>query len=149
MKKFGTPIGAAPGSASEKVGLSTVGVPSGARPRAGFGTLLRALRLSCAIAFLELRLPARNFWLPLGAVVVPGTVPVLWLGLPPCPGFGLLPGVAVGLGVGVPVTPGIEGTVGTGSCGVACGVGVAIGPLSMTCTITPVMPGMLAAEMEP
>ena len=37
MKKFGTPIGAGPGVASEKVGLSSVGVPSLARvfPLAG------------------------------------------------------------------------------------------------------------------
>jgi len=31
MKKFGTPTGAGPGSASEKVGLASVGVPSGLR----------------------------------------------------------------------------------------------------------------------
>ncbi len=79
-------------------------------PGGGLGTLLRALRLSCAIAFLELRLPARNFWLRVGAVVVPGTVPVVWLGLPPWFGLGLFaPGFVVALGVGVPVTPGIGG----------------------------------------
>ena len=48
MKKFGTPIGAAPGCASEKVGLSSVGVPSAARPR----TLVVRLLLGPA---LELR----------------------------------------------------------------------------------------------
>ena len=32
MKKFGTPIGAAPGIASEKPGFAVVGVPSSARP---------------------------------------------------------------------------------------------------------------------
>ena len=52
------------------------------------------------------------------------------------PGFGRL-------GVGVRVTPGTAGTVGTGSCGVAWGVGTAITPLSMICEIVPVMPGIV------
>ena len=49
MKKFGTPIGAAPGIASEKLGLPSVGVPSSARP----GGVARGLLLRLA---LELRL---------------------------------------------------------------------------------------------
>ena len=40
MKKFGTPIAAGPGWASEKLGLSTVGAPSGV---AGLGHALLAL----------------------------------------------------------------------------------------------------------
>ena len=40
------------------------------------------------------------------------------------------------------MTPGTAGTVGTGSCGVAWGVGTAITPLSMICEIVPVMPGI-------
>src|SRR2546421_5211904 len=35
MKKFGTPIGAAPGNASEKVGLAGVGTPAGVRNAPG------------------------------------------------------------------------------------------------------------------
>ena len=42
MKKFGTPIGAAPGIASEKVGLSSVGAPSAARPGVRRARLLLA-----------------------------------------------------------------------------------------------------------
>jgi hypothetical protein len=37
MKKFGTPIGAAPGSANEKVGLAGVGTPLGVRGGGGVG----------------------------------------------------------------------------------------------------------------
>ena len=39
MKKFGTPIGAGPGSASESVGLLTVGWPSGWRRPASCSAL--------------------------------------------------------------------------------------------------------------
>jgi hypothetical protein len=35
MKKFGTPIGAAPGSAKEKVGFDGVGTPAGVVGGAG------------------------------------------------------------------------------------------------------------------
>ena len=35
MKKFGTPIGAAPGMATERAGLEIVGVPSGATGSTG------------------------------------------------------------------------------------------------------------------
>ena len=44
MKKFGTPIGAAPGSDSEKVGLFRVGVPSRLRPGFAASTVLAASR---------------------------------------------------------------------------------------------------------
>src|SRR5579884_2073781 len=37
MKKFGTPIGAAPGSEKEKVGLAAVGTPPGVRSLLGGG----------------------------------------------------------------------------------------------------------------
>ena len=93
-----------------------------------------------------LRLPARNFWLPAGAVVAFGVWPADWFGA----GFGRTPGLSLpGFGVAVgfgAVTPGTAGTVGTGSCGVAWGVGMAITPLSMICEIVPVMPGIEICE---
>ena len=49
------------------------------------------------------------------------------------------PAWASSVGVGV---PGAAGTVGTGGACVGSGVGVAIGPLSMTSLIVPVMPGI-------
>jgi hypothetical protein len=39
MKKFGTPIGAAPGSANENVGLAGVGTPLGVTGGGGVGGL--------------------------------------------------------------------------------------------------------------
>ena len=67
MKKFGTPIGAAPGCASEKVGLSSVGLPSIARPGAFLPrAFFLARRSSSETSFLPLRLPALNFLLRVG-----------------------------------------------------------------------------------
>ena len=62
MKKFGTPIGAAPGSASENVGLSRVGLPSTARPGSG---LCLPVRRSSSPARSSVRSPARELWLRL------------------------------------------------------------------------------------
>ena len=144
MKKFGTPIGAAPGCASEKVGLSSVGVPSIARPGTLSAAFFLAWRLSSETSFLLLRLPALNFLLPAGCPEPAWPEPP-WLRLG-APGLSLPSGVGVALGFGlVPGTVGTAGTVGTGS-GVPVGVGTAIGPLSMICAIAPVMPGTTICE---
>jgi hypothetical protein len=48
MKKFGTPTGAGPGSANEKVGFDEVGTPPGPFDDAGlvfFGFVLEGVRL--------------------------------------------------------------------------------------------------------
>src|SRR5205085_7483142 len=50
------------------------------------------------------------------------------------------PGMPLPSGVGVELG---AGSVGTGTSGVALGVGTDTGPLSMTCLIGPLMPGML------
>ncbi len=44
MKKFGTPMGAAPGMATERAGLEMVGVPSAATGAAGLSSALRWAR---------------------------------------------------------------------------------------------------------
>ena len=128
MKKFGTPIGAAPGSASEKVGLSSVGEPSSARPGCFARAFFLASRSSSATSFLLLRLPALNCLFFAGA---PVEASGFFLSAPGCsrlgaPGDSLPSGVGVEVGFGAPGTP---GTVGTGTVGAgAFGVGVAIGP---------------------
>src|SRR4051812_34774506 len=115
MKKFGTPIAAAPGSASEIVGFARVGVPSGACVRSPARWRLRA-------AFSRSRLtvfPTRPegdcvFGVGgLGEVVLPeeGRLdpppelegePALPPPLPPLPP----PDGCVGLGLGVAPPPG-------------------------------------------
>src|SRR4051794_30083997 len=79
MKKFGTPIVAGPGWASEKLGLSTVGVPSGLRALA-----LRSSR--CAPRSSTFLAPSRVLGLRTGALfgstgvmVWPGVVGVVGL----------------------------------------------------------------------
>ena len=138
MKKFGTPIGAAPGSAIEKVGLAAVGAPPSVRP--GFGlalrAFLRAARSTAPVIFFASTVPTRRFWLrffsrarvELSGLVVP------WVRLG-APRFSLPSGVEVGVGV-----PGVAVTVG--SAGVEVAVGTVTGPLSMTSLIVPVMPGI-------
>ena len=68
MKKFGTPIAAGPGWASEKLGLSTVGAPSGVRALAVRSSRW-APRSSTRLA------PSRVFACCLGCVVVVGCLP--------------------------------------------------------------------------
>ena len=94
MKKFGTPIGAAPGIASEKVGLSSVGVPSTARPGTLALAFFLASRSSCATSFLLFVLPALNLRLP-GCALPEGALPE-----PPWVRFGA-PGFPLPSGVGV------------------------------------------------
>ena len=130
MKKFGTPIGAAPGSASEKVGLSSVGEPSSARPGCFARAFFLASRSSSETSFLRLRLPALNCLFFAGA---PAAALGSFLSAPGCsrlgaPGVSLPSGVGVEVGLGAPGTPGTAGTVGTGGARGAFGVGVAIGP---------------------
>src|SRR3954447_25634302 len=127
MKKFGTPIGAAPGWASVKPGFSTVGVPSVLRPLVARSAFFLAWSLT---------MPSRSF-----VALVPGSVPGLW-SLVTCecwlpafePGW-LLPdcgwpdGVGDelpdGVGVLVPAGVGVEDGVGwTLAPGVAVGAGV-------------------------
>ena len=108
MKKFGTPIGAAPGSASEKLGLSCVGAPSTVRPgcAAAFSSLrafLRAAFSTAPVIFLPLMLPAAKFWLPSSSrarVELSGLEPP-WVRLG-APGFSLPSGVGVEVGLGLP-----------------------------------------------
>src|SRR5829696_3958433 len=123
MKKFGTPIGAAPGMASEKVGLVVVGAPSTWRPGGAARSFFFVLRLSSAVSLSLLRLPARNFRFFAGA-------PVELVGLPAGPPCDLLgagvfapPGVGVELGFGLVTvgTVGTAGAVGAGTAGVGIG----------------------------
>src|SRR4051812_19169078 len=94
MKKFGTPIGAAPGCAGERVGLAGGGAPLPARPGPFVRPSLWAWRFSSETFFPPLRLPALNFWLRVGRPVV-GAWPE-----PPWLRFGA-PGFSLPLGVGV------------------------------------------------
>src|ERR1700742_1712691 len=55
MKKFGTPIGAAPGSACEKVGLAAVGTPSPWRMSVASGLPSALSCLDCASSPVALR----------------------------------------------------------------------------------------------
>src|SRR3954462_1167156 len=122
MKKFGTPIGAAPGCASEKVGLSSVGAPSIARPRTLSATFFLACRLSSETSFLLLRLPALNFLLPAGRPEPAWPEPP-WLRFG-APGLSLPSGVGVALGFGL-----VSGTVGTAGGGGGGGGGAGrVGP---------------------
>src|SRR3954454_9725304 len=95
MKKFGTPIAAGPGWASEKDGLDAVGVPSGVRALAS-RSWRWAPRSSTRLA------PSRVLALSGLAVVVS-----CWLPLPP--GLGACVGVVGVVGV---VWPGWVGYVG-------------------------------------
>src|SRR3978361_1750121 len=109
MKKFGTPIGAAPGIASEKVGLSSVGAPSIARPGCAFSwrAFLRAAFSTWLVTFLPLMLAAWNCWLPWfsrARVELSGLDPP-WVRLG-APGFSLPSGVGVEVGLGAPGTAG-------------------------------------------
>ena len=132
MKKFGTPIGAAPGVDSEKVGLSSVGVPSRLRPGFdGSGVVRRTSRSF----FLTLRLrvsvlaPGR-FCLPFsgaaGSVVwPPPSSPPPVTGVSGVAGVSGVPGLSgEGVGTGRFGTCGVA--VGSGTCG-SCGVGTAVG----------------------
>src|SRR6476661_5925122 len=108
MKKFGTPIGAAPGVASEKVGFSIVGVPSSARPGTLAVAFFLARRSSCEISFLLFVLPALNLRLPGCALALPDPEPP-WARFG-APGFPLPSGVGVECGFGF--RPGTDGTAG-------------------------------------
>src|SRR4051794_19591356 len=165
MKKFGTPMAAGPGIASESVGFANVGVPSGAWGAFGLACLVARLpaRVTLSVA-LPTILPAAPVWLPEPARVVPEPAEPLevfpeplvepWEVEPP-PEPPLLPPplepldpfpAGVGEGVGVPVTRGTGGTVGAGAT-VGAGVGVATGPRSTTlCTGAESAGSELAAE---
>src|SRR3954468_346280 len=96
MKKFGTPIGAAPGRASEKVGLAVVGAPSVARPGLDLWPLFLALRWTSEMSFLPLMLPARKRLLRWrwASPVVPWPLGWSFLSVPPCVRLGA-PGVSL------------------------------------------------------
>src|SRR5690349_61671 len=83
MKKFGTPIAAGPGVASDRVGLASVGTPSGRVMAFGFAAALwrslRASRLARRPTEPTTPLPL----LPLPARAPAGEEPVLPLGLEP------------------------------------------------------------------
>src|SRR4051812_39595378 len=135
MKKFGTPIGAAPGVASVKVGFAIVGFsPATCRGTSrlafafafAFGFAFCLARSTRETIFFVCVLPALTFWLPVGDVALPDCEPPE----PPeppsvrfgAPGFSLPSGVAV--------APGPTGT--EGAVGAALGAGVGMTPLSMT-----------------
>src|SRR4051794_977936 len=133
MKKFGTPIGAAPGVASEKVGLVIVGAPSVVRPLCFLLAFLRAAFCRSPVRSLPclplpLMLPARVVRLPLWRTLP--VEPVPWAPPPWAPSVRLgAPGVLLPSGVGVEGA----GSLGVGTGGVvALGVGTETGPLSMT-----------------
>src|SRR4051812_38380942 len=115
MKKFGTPIGAAPGVAIDRVGLSGVGVPSAWRPGAttflaarwrALRTCLRILALAVSV-FAPPRLAGFPFPGAWGSVVCPPPVIGLAGVLPPPP-----PPPPPVPGTGDPVGFGTDGTVG-------------------------------------
>ena len=68
MKKFGTPIGAGPGSASVKVGLAAVGSPSASRKRVlrgrGAGLTLCGTTTCATFSTTSLGLVALRFSVP-------------------------------------------------------------------------------------
>src|SRR5215213_3297541 len=109
MKKFGTPIGAAPGVASEKVGLLSVGAPSTARPRCFFLVLAACLRTvpsTSPTRSLGSMLPARKEPLRLrgsrarvGSVLAPRSPSPVAPPWPPSVRLGA-PGVLLPSGVG-------------------------------------------------
>ena len=132
MKKFGTPMRAGPGSASETVGLSSVGVPSVLRVGLDSSTCFS----TCSTRFSSLpvsdsELGERARRLCAGSSLPPRLSPP-----PRFPRAGASapsPGGSVGAGVGVGVR------VGAGAAGVAVAVGegvaVATGPRStIDCT---------------
>src|SRR5215217_6763126 len=139
MKKFGTPMAAAPGSAIEIVGLLRVGVPSGARTalrrwaarRLVFSTVRLTLPVSDSVLPPPLLLGTR----PLCGLPVLPPPPVIVLPPPPPddwppPPPPVPPGADGTLGVS-----GTEGALGVGTWGVGTGVGVETGPRSTTlCT---------------
>ena len=143
MKKFGTPIGAAPGMREREGRVVERRRAVDRAPGNLVAAFFLAWRSSSEMSFLLFRLPALNFWLPRSLRARSAAWPE-----PPWVRFGA-PGLLVAVrasawrcGFGfVPGTVGTAGTVGTGS-GVPVGVGVAIGPLSMICAIAPVMPGI-------
>src|SRR6476469_6330777 len=119
MKKFGTPIGAAPGVLSEKVGLLSEGEPSGLRP----GAALATWSATCFARFLALRLAVSVFappvylhfvhwssWPP-PVTGLAGTAPPLFP--PPLPPPPPPPGIGLPVGFGRLGRVG----VGTGTCG--------------------------------
>src|SRR3954465_8812646 len=122
MKKFGTPIGAAPGLASERGGVSSVGGPAPWRP--GEGTCLarrRALRTFSRTVSrtvpTEVSVFARTFFLTL-TVTSPPSLAGLVVWPPPCAPPPVLPPPPPVTGL-PPLDPGTLGTLGTlGTVGV-------------------------------
>src|SRR4051795_3873805 len=116
MKKFGTPIGAAPGSACEKVGLAGVGTPSPWRIAVASG------------------LPSARFWRAWASspVALRSSLPtVFWPCWPPAETDGVL-SVTVGTGSVVPgvVAAGAAGDVLVVVAGSGAGVGEELVPVS-------------------
>ena len=107
MKKFGTPIGAAPGSASETVGFSSVGEPSGGGRGGGCGVgAVRQLALDLLRRRASCRRGCRRgtSGCRCGGLPRARRRPAPGVGLRPEPGFALLPrAVAVALGCGAAV----------------------------------------------
>src|SRR4051794_27957834 len=113
MKKLGTPIGAGPGSASEKVGLAGVGVPSGWRGVDPARSLAFFAMSSCAF-----------FTASTGAGGLCSLPVVSCLACLPAVGscVGVL-GEVVGLGGCWPLVGWVLGwAVGAGGVGCCCGV---------------------------
>src|SRR4051812_35734642 len=119
MKKFGTPIGAAPGCASVKPGLSAVGVPSVLRPfpAASFFFFLASLTMDTTSSPVSPRTSPGDLWLLFFWLC--------WLPLPP-----LAVGEPSPEGVGEEFDDGagVEDELGAG-VGVSCteAPGVAVG----------------------
>ena len=164
MKKFGTPMRAGPGSASEKVGFAAVGEPSGfSAGGAASSTGLRTLSLARPTP--ESRLPlarltgfssadGRSCVEPSPASVLPPPAPEFPLPLFPPPPFGssgvssgvgtglsgVLTGEAVGVGVGVWAGP--RSTIswtGAGRPGICtCSTGVPGGTSTVIVSVWPV-----------
>src|SRR5690242_9100633 len=125
MKKFGTPICAGPGVASEKVGFAGVGAPLACCGGGGAAFFCAGLTrpepdawLSALPAVPEPELPVR----------VAGDDGAFGFACPPELGFGLAVGVGVGFGFGFGFGVGV--TVIFGTVGTAVGVAVGIAPRS-------------------
>ena len=124
MKKFGTPIRAAPGVASETVGLSSVGEPSALRVG-----LERSTRfLACLVAFSSVPVSDSAF-----GRSAPSPPPVLRSRVPPPLPLSRLGAAGVGAApLPDPSSPGcwfagLGSFAGAGAAGAGGGVGTAVG----------------------
>ncbi len=148
MKKFGTPIAAAPGSASEKVGSEAVGAPAAASAWA-CASRLAFLASAFASAAARRRAAARALALARSAALAaccstwPPWGTSVGLAALPCPSCGVeaWPGCAVAAGAWA-------GVVAEGCVAVGAGVcaGAEAGPTSVALTIAP---GTTSASVLP